>query len=121
MATYPTVPKPQYEYIEEIEFKVAITQYPNGTEQRILTGPSNGTVLISLNYAMLTEANMDVLWDFFVARKGPVQSFNYTSIRDATPYVVRFNMSLMSRNRFRYILEKSEVKLIQVYGEAPAP
>jgi hypothetical protein len=120
VATYPTSPKPHYEYVEEVEFNVAITTYPNGHEQRILAGPSDGVVTITLNYGRLLEADMDVLWNFFKARSGPLESFNYTSIRDATPYVVRFGTNMMSRTLFQRLVEKTGVKLVQVYGETPA-
>ncbi len=120
MATYPAQPVPNYEHQEAIEFPVAVTRYPNGTEQRILTSAQGGR-RFSLVYKSIAPADIDVLWDFYIARKGKHESFNYVSSRDGVTYVVRFDMESMSRELFAYNLERTGVKLIEVFGESPAP
>ncbi|MCP3943222.1 MAG: DUF2460 domain-containing protein [Desulfobacteraceae bacterium] len=117
MATFPSSLKPQEEYVENIECQVAVTRYPNGTEQRI----TNGDLLYSftLKYEMLKGSQLDTLWNFFIARGGKFESFNYTSVRNGQAYVVRFDMTSMSRTLFENTLEKTGLTLIEVKGETP--
>src|SRR6056297_228509 len=107
MATFPTSPVPQYEFIDEIEDNIAVTRYPNGTEQRIQS--ADMLRRFSLSFNALKTSEIDTLWNFYVARGGRLESFNYTSDRDSASYVVRFDMQSMTRTIFSYNLERAGI------------
>jgi hypothetical protein len=76
---YPSSPVPQYSFTEEIGFKTLISQFENGTEQR-RNKWSRGKRQFTLVYNVLEIAEIEILWDFYVARKGSFESFYFTDL-----------------------------------------
>jgi hypothetical protein len=76
MADYPTSPIPQLSFTKEIGFKTLISQFENGAEQR-RRKLSQGKRLFTLVYNALTVAEAAILWNFYMARKGSYESFNF--------------------------------------------
>jgi hypothetical protein len=75
MATYPETPYPQ-EMDIEIEWKTIVAGLGSGSEQRKQkwTFPKYN-VRIPYSSKSLDDPEMQTLWDFYLARKGPFEAF----------------------------------------------
>jgi hypothetical protein len=113
MANYPTSPKPSYSVVKDINYKTLISNFENGAEQR-RNKWSQGKLSFSLVYKILTAAQMTILWDFYIARKGSFESFTYTDVISATAYTVRFSEDSLSFEEFSNCLKTTGLKMIQV-------
>lgn len=76
MATFPTTPKPQFEYVEEQEFKTIISIFDDGNEQRRAKW-AVPRYNVSLTYNALPASHSLTLWEFYKARKGAWESFYF--------------------------------------------
>lgn len=74
MATYPEDPKPQYPLIVEPEWRTFISTIETGAEQR-----RQKSVFpiynVQVNYNVLSEADAQTIWEFYMARKGAYEAF----------------------------------------------
>jgi hypothetical protein len=66
-------PRPQY--------LVTIQQF-GGVEARMLNWDSNLLRPVVLDYGEIAESEFDTLWNFYVARSGPYESFNLVGQAD---------------------------------------
>jgi len=74
MATFPTDPAPIYPLVIEPEWKTLISNLDGGGEdrrQKWLYPKYN----VRLKYSPLTKAEMQTLWNFYLARRGAYEAF----------------------------------------------
>lgn len=74
MATYPESPIPIYPLIVEPEWKTLVSGFDGGGEQRRqkqLFPKYN----VAVQYDALIETDMQILWDFYMVRKGSFEAF----------------------------------------------
>lgn len=118
MATYPATPVPSFTFVEAVNRRVAITRYPSGVEQRLAldTVEQKRFVLV---YNALTEEDMNTLLDFYAARGGALESFNFVHPRTGVSYVVRFDTQEPARTLFAKDWERITIELITVANESP--
>lgn len=114
MERYPTDPCPSNEFVQGIAFPVARTNYPNGTRQvaRLTTVPISSFVIA---YGSLYPAEIDILWDFYIARQGVFELFEYELQRTGEIFRVSYADEISNRTQFQYNLERTGVNLVQVY------
>ncbi len=116
MAGFPSI-KPEFNYEESVVYEgIKITQYPNGTEQRIST-VNSPRHQFNLKFGVLSSTDMDTLWDFYIQQSGQLKPFIFTSPRSNQQYITRFVSKVMSRTLFAYLLESTGLNLIEVIGE----
>jgi len=74
MSTYPESPKPIYPLILEPEWKTLISGFDRGGEQRRQKQlfPKYD---VAVQYDALSESDMQILYDFYMARKGSSEAF----------------------------------------------
>jgi uncharacterized protein (TIGR02217 family) len=113
MATYPASPIPSFSFSKEIGYRTLISNFENGAEQR-RNKWSQGKRQFTLTYKTLTLTEVTVIWDFFVARKGSFESFDYVDPTTSTTYVVRFMEDKFTFEEFAYLLTSSGINMIQV-------
>jgi len=74
MATYPEDPAPQYPLIVEPEWRTFIKNIETGAEQR--SQKSLFPVYnVNVNYDILDESDAQIIWEFYMARKGAYEAF----------------------------------------------
>lgn len=76
MAQFPTVPAPNYPYDLVINWKTIITAFDSAVEQR-RQKQTYAKYDVDLNYDILTEVEFQTLWNFYVARKGALETFYF--------------------------------------------
>lgn len=76
MAEFPTTPRPSYPVIIEPEWKTNISTFDSGKEQRRQKW-DYPKYNVELTYNVLSSANIQVLWDFYMARKGASEAFYF--------------------------------------------
>lgn len=76
MAEFPTTPRPFYPVIIEPEWKTNISTFDSGKEQRRQKWdfPKYN---VELRYDVLSSADIQSLWDFYMARKGAYEAFYF--------------------------------------------
>ena len=79
MAEYPTTPKPNYPFDLTINWKTITSAFDSGKEQR-RQKQTYAKYDVSLVYDLLSEANMQLLWNFYVARKGSFEVFYFYTL-----------------------------------------
>jgi len=74
MAVYPETPRPVWPVIIEPEWGTLVSDFDSGAEQRRqkYTFPKYNA---TLSYHALTAANQQILWAFYMARKGDLEPF----------------------------------------------
>ncbi len=79
MATFPESPVPQYPFILDPEFKTLVTDLDGAGEDRI---QKNSYPLYNANarYETLTQAEMQILYNFFMARCGMAEAFYFYDV-----------------------------------------
>ena len=87
MADYPLTP----DRITNIgfEMKTTIVKFENGVEQRS-SDQAIPVQTFRLYHQALDAAHLQTLTDFFIARKGQTESFNFYDYRTQTTFTVRF-------------------------------
>mgnify|MGYP002682239952 CR=1 FL=1 len=78
---YPAVPIPSSVIIEPI-WKVNTTAFDSGKEQRHLK-TNYPKYDVSLTYDVLNTTNMQILWNFYQARKGSYDTFCFYALESA--------------------------------------
>jgi len=76
MATFPTSPRPLHPYVVTPVWKTLISDYEGGAEQRRQKW-LYAKYDITLKYQKLSNANAQILWAFYMARKGACESFYF--------------------------------------------
>ncbi|MFQ5645903.1 MAG: DUF2460 domain-containing protein [bacterium] len=108
----------QYEFTEEVGFDdVLVTAYPNGLEQRIQTAAASRRKF-HLRFKVLSQTDMDSLYNFYMARHGGLEPFNFTNPRTSEVITVRFLNQALSRTMFAYLLESGGLSLFEVINES---
>ena len=79
MAQYPTVPKPQMPYELTSVFKTLISGFDSGKEQR-REKQTYAKYDVSLTYNALSSANLNLLWNFYMARHGDAEAFYFYTL-----------------------------------------
>lgn len=76
MAKYPTVPIPQFSQSVEVQYRTIISAFDGGNEQRRAkwTAPQYD---VTLAYNALPTSHADTLWNFYRARRGAYEAFNF--------------------------------------------
>lgn len=74
MATFPESPIPIYPLIVEPEWKTLISGFDGGGEQR-RQKQLFPTYNVSVQYDALSASDTQILWDFYMARKGAYEAF----------------------------------------------
>ena len=81
LLVFPSIPKPQYLYIFEQEYKTQISPYETGLEyrRRGWRFPKR-TFLLRYNVLKMTAAGRDALYEFFVQCQGAYVPFYYFDV-----------------------------------------
>jgi hypothetical protein len=79
---YPTSPVPSWPYDIKVRWNTTVSAFDSGKEQRRQKNlyPKYD---VTLTYPVLTEANMQILWNFYMARKGTYEAFYFYSLEIA--------------------------------------
>lgn len=75
MAQYPTTPKPQIPYLLEPVWNTKISTFDAGNEQRKQKA-TYAKYDVTFTYNGLTQANINLLYTFYMARKGAYEPFH---------------------------------------------
>lgn len=113
METYPTSPQPLKTSRRSLEFKTLVTSQDFGVEQRRHIWGEKYS--FNLSYDVLTKADATILWNFYVARAGALEAFNYTDLISKNVYKVRFIDDSLSMQEFQHRLYRTGINLIQVF------
>ena len=76
MATFPAAPAPVYPCVVNPIWKTLVSDYEGGGEQRRQKW-LYAKYDVKLNYNALSEADAEILWAFYMARKGAYDSFYF--------------------------------------------
>ncbi len=114
METYPTSPTIQFVFTQKMGFKTLISNFENGYEQRRKKW-AHGKHSFSVKYDTLTLAEVDTLYDFYVARNGSHEAFYFANPVDTVTYTVRFADDEMSLDVFTLNLSRTGLNLIEVF------
>ena len=112
MATYPQTPKPDYSFTEEKYYDVLITNIPGKELRR--TRHTTAKLTWNLTYHAIHDGDCKYLWDFFIARKGKLESFTFVHPRTAVSYTARFDDDRLNRKEIGNNLFDVTIKLIEV-------
>jgi len=121
LTTYPTTPMWSFGFDAPIEFDVEI--YNAGVnEQRNLHFNTNGRQRFEIPYENLSYTEMKIIRDYFVARKGMLEPFNftYTELDGTTvgPIVCRFDQKSFPRPSNGPMGFSFTIKLKEVFNES---
>lgn len=104
------------DYTQEIIFKTTVVQFENGAEQRgSKTLPRRR---FTLQFEKLKD-KADIIWDFFVARKGKFEPFIFRKRNKITGNVeedilVRFDIDTLSQQAFYDTIATFGLTMIEV-------
>lgn len=97
---------------EEIEHSTLISEFENLSEQRRnVAGPRRAWRLRFLNR---NQAEFEALRDFYLARSGAFEAFNWTNPNDSVTYQVRFKEQSIKPSRKKGALYDLELDFIEV-------
>lgn len=83
MAQYPVTPFPQLPYILEPQWNTIISRADAGNEQRKQKA-TYARYNVTLTYNALTQTNIDLLYAFYMARKGSYEAFHFYTLDSYT-------------------------------------
>lgn len=88
MQVFPETPAPSYPLVITPEWKTLISPFETGGEQRrsLWLFPKYN---VTVKYDGISKANSDILWAFYMARKGAGEAF-YFYDRDASPHLAHY-------------------------------
>jgi len=111
--TFPSAPGPEFIYEEELDFLTIISELEGQQEQRRnkRTIPRRKFRLL---WKVLVTADIDILFNFFIARKGAFEAFNFVNLNDSVTYIVRFELDTASKQRFSGALFSTGLVMIEV-------
>ena len=103
---------PSYVYEEEIEYITKATMMENGSEVRL----SYGTPIrkFTLDYNKITKAIYDSIVDFFTARLGRYETFDWENPNDSVTYTVRFIDDTLETEEIAYEVYNVKLSLSEV-------
>ena len=80
---YPTTPVPNWPYDIKINWNTTVSSFDSGKEQRRQKNlyPKYD---VTLTYTVLSLANMQILWNFYQARKGTFEPIYFYSLESTT-------------------------------------
>lgn len=80
---YPIIPVPSWPYDIKVRWNTTVSSFDGGKEQRRQKNlyPKYD---VSLTYPVLTEANMQILWNFYQSKKGTYTPFYFYSLESTT-------------------------------------
>jgi len=96
---------------EGIQFNNLITEFESGKEQRRVKGAPRRTWKLRFKK---DQVDADEIWDFYVARKGTFEPFEWTSPIDGKTYTVRFAQDNLQRSVLWKVLYDFGLDLIEV-------
>lgn len=109
---------PNYRRVKTPMARTEIIDYGTGVEQRI----ARWDIVFhrfKLSFETLSKTEADLLYDFFVARQGAFDAFEWTNFDDSTTYVVRFSADLLDHDYFTYqlyTLGEIDLQEVQIPG-----
>lgn len=110
----PTFDFPAYvEWEDNIEFDVLTTEFESGKKQKRLKGPDTGKRTWGLKFKK-DEVDAVNIYDFYKARKGSYETFNWEHPRTGETIEVRFvedelSMEALARKIYQFGLPIEEV------------
>ena len=112
MATFPSVPVPDYPIREGKYYDVLVTNIPG--KERTRTRHTTPIRSWRLTYNAIHDGDCKYLWDFFNARKGRLESFTFVHPESAVSYIARFADDTLKReeigeNLFDVTIELREI------------
>ena len=112
MATYPSVPAPDYPINEGEYYSVIVSNLPGKEERRT----RHSTVVRSweLTYYGIHSGDCKYLWDFYNARKGEHEKFTFVHPETAVSHTVRFSADNISREEIAENVFNMKATLIEV-------
>ncbi|MFH1547408.1 MAG: DUF2460 domain-containing protein [bacterium] len=113
MASYPTTPQPLKTYVKGMQYKTLVTEFEYAYEQRRKVWPT-GKATFKLIYDVLNQAEQQILWDFYVARSGAYEAFEFTDYISSTTHTVRYAKDDLSIEEFQYQIYRLGIDLIEV-------
>ena len=111
--TFPSSPGPEFIYEEELDFLTIISELEGQQEQR-RSKRSFPRRTFRLLWKVLSSAEVDILFDFYIARKGSFEAFNFVNLNDSVTFIVRFELDKMSKQRFSGALFSTGLTLLEV-------
>ncbi|MCK4248667.1 MAG: hypothetical protein KAX15_02700 [Candidatus Omnitrophica bacterium] len=115
---YPAIPTLMFPVEMTSLFEVSELSYCAGSEQRILTQDEERRA-IKLKYRFLSDTEKDLVYGFFVSRKGRTETFYWINPINSLAYIVRFAEDVLNIEYFNYKLyHLNVVDLIEVYWRA---
>jgi len=113
MATYPSVPKPDYPLLEGYKYDVLTTNIPGKEVTRKRHSTERKTW--RLTYSAIHDGDAKYIWDFYVARKGKYESFTFVHPETAGSFTARFDDDTLKRVEIGLNLFDIEVNLVEVW------
>lgn len=110
--TFPAAPKPHYVYRQRAQFKTLVSQFEGKMEQRRKKW-STPRYHFTLRWENLDEADLDLLWNFYQARAGMFEAFEFVNPIDTQTYTVRFVHDEMDKEWFAAALFRTGLELIE--------
>ena len=104
-------------YQDGIVFTTLISQFESGKEERRSKGLPRRTFRLEFEKSMTTSNDAKEIWDFFVARKGRFEAFEWDyEHEDGTieTVKVRFNTDTLTREVFMNIIYRFGLQFIEV-------
>lgn len=115
MVYFPTITNRERTIIRIPMFSTLVINYGNKVEQRLALDSSVRYKFEVTWESKLTEAEVNAIKDFYVARKGSFEAFYWVNPEDNVTYTVRFSEDLINITYFHYQLyELDKVTLIEV-------
>lgn len=112
MATYPSVPVPDFPIKERTYYDVMVTNIPGKELRR--KRHSTAIRSWSLNYHAINNGDCAYLWDFFTARKGMLEKFTFVHPQSGTSYNARFASDSLRREEIGLNLFNVQIELVEV-------
>lgn len=114
LSTYPTTPPPAQAFEDTIAFRVLVSAFESGREQRRAKG-TQGRRVFKLRYDPVEGPTMDIFWDFYRQTAfGPLNLFNYIHPKTGETFLARFLNDSMTRQLFEADIEKTGLAIVQV-------
>jgi len=110
MATFSE--EPTYVYTEMKQHKTNVISFENGKEARY----SKGSFVreFTLEFRSLNGTDKDTIVDFYIAREGRSETFDWENPIDSTTYTVRFSDDALSIENVDYDIFDILVNFVEV-------
>lgn len=112
MATYPSIPVPDYPLVEGKYYDVLVTSLPGKENTR--TRHTDPIRSWRLTYHAINDGDCKYLWDFFNARRGKLESFTFIHPESAVEYTARFTDDTLKRDEIGHNLFDMTVEIREV-------